>query len=331
MSEAHDIRVEGFDAFPSQAAILDADGEIVAVNQTWQEFGQANGRKRPDGENNYLQVCDESGTDDGTSVFDGIRGVLDGDRTAFAHEYPCHRPDERRWFSMRATRFRHDDRRFVLVVHFDITERKLAELAVQKQKERLETVVSVLSHDLRNPLNVAMGRAEMLDDSDDADAVVDSLERMETIVENALVLARPQTPDDRRTVDLRTAATTAWEHVETRDARLSVDGTCTFEADSNLLQHLFENLFSNAVEHGGDHVTVGPLDDGFYVDADGPGVPLDAGEAVRETGSPTNQAGGGTGFGLAIVDRVAEAHDWELRLSSGTDGGARFELVGVAD
>ena len=325
MTEARDIWESGFDAFRSQAAILAADGDIVAVNRAWEEFGRANGRERPDdGDANYLQVCDGSKTDDGTDVSEGLRGVLAGERETFTHEYPCHGPNERRWFSLRATRYRHEGRPYALVVHFDITDRKLAELAVQEQNERLETVVGVLSHDLRNPLNVAMGRAEMLDDSENADRVVDALERMETMVENALVFARPGSPDDRRAVDLESAVSTAWSHVETRDATLSVDGACTFEADPNLVEHLFENLLSNAVEHGGDRVAVGRLDDGFYVEDDGPGVPPDAREAVFETGYTSD--GDGTGFGLAIVDRVAAVHDWDLRLSSGSEGGARFEF-----
>jgi signal transduction histidine kinase len=90
-----------------------------------------------------------------------------------------------------------------------------------------------------------------------------------------------------------------------------------------------ENLFRNAIEHGGSDVTIriGPLkgDTGFYVSDDGVGISPDHREDVFESGYST--ARNGTGLGLAIVEEVATAHEWDVRLVESTHGGTRFEFA----
>jgi signal transduction histidine kinase len=54
---------------------------------------------------------------------------------------------------------------------------------------------------------------------------------------------------------------------------------------------------------------------------------VDEREAVFEPGHTS--VTGGTGFGLTIVRRIAEAHGWEVALTDGRDGGARFEFHNV--
>ena len=93
---------------------------------------------------------------------------------------------------------------------------------------------------------------------------------------------------------------------------------------------MVENLVRNAVEHGGDTVTVtvGDLPGGFYVEDDGPGIPEDERRDVFESGYTTSS--GGTGFGLAIVSEIADAHGWSVRVTEGSEGGARVEFTGVS-
>jgi len=309
----------GLDAIESQVAIVDGDGIIVYTNQAWDDFGRENGLEgEPIGPgDDYLAVCGSDGADDPTTACDGLEAVLVGQRDRFSLEYPCHSPTEKRWFMMRSRSYEVENERYAIVMHVDITDRKLAEIEAQDRNEQLEMVARVLSHDLRNPLNVAMGR---LEHDGDTEVVQRQLDRMTDIIDNALVIARGNQELERTPTDLETAARAAWDNVDTEDATLEIDATRPIQADDRLLPHLFENLFRNSIQHAGADVTVtvGPLDDGFYVTDDGPGLPE---EDVFEPGVTT----GGTGLGLTIVQTVADAHGWTIRTPSGN--GARFEFV----
>jgi len=205
---------------------------------------------------------------------------------------------------------------------------------LQRQNERLEGFVDVVSHDLRNPLSVAVGeleRAREEHDSDHLERVAEQHERMGSLIEDLLTLAREGRPvEEFESVDLASSARACWRHVRTAGVAVEVDTRRTIRADPNRLRQLLENLFRNAVEHGGTGVTValGDLDGGFYVEDDGPGIPPDEREAVLEKGYSTSE--GGTGFGLAIVREIVDAHDWTVAVTESDAGGARFEITGVA-
>jgi signal transduction histidine kinase len=219
-----------------------------------------------------------------------------------------------------------------ILVFSDVTDEERAKRELEHQNERLERFTSTVSHDLRNPLNVASGRLEIAVDETDSEHVetaLAALERMETMIEDLLQLAKQGQPiDETEPIALETAAREAWEMVQTNDASLEVAGDKTFEADPDRLASIFENLFRNAVEHAGPDVTVTvePTSDGFAVADDGPGIPPEDRETVFESGY-TSEADG-TGFGLAIVAEVAKAHDWSARVEESDAGGARFVFAG---
>ncbi|QLG61194.1 sensor histidine kinase [Halorarum salinum] len=217
-----------------------------------------------------------------------------------------------------------------------------------RQNERLEEFASVVSHDLRNPLNVAQGRVELAMDDCDSEHLEhahQAHERMVALIEDLLALARNgQGVGDVESVALAPLAHEVWATVEggTLDVHENVGAV---DADPSRLRELFENLFRNAVEHGstngrtgpgdaGEHgsepgsvtVEVGPLDGdgGFYVADDGPGIPPGDREAVFERGFTTAEEG--TGFGLPIVREIAEAHGWRVAVTDGALEGARFEI-----
>ena len=219
----------------------------------------------------------------------------------------------------------------------DITERTDRRRELERQNERLEQFASVLSHDLRNPLGVAEGYLELARDTgadEDFERIEHAHDRMERIVEDVLTLARQgKGISDTSTVDLASVAERAWSNVETDDAELSIgeDGCLgTIDADESRLEQLFENLFRNAIEHGGEGTTarVDRSSSGFFVEDDGPGIPVDEREQVFEHGHTTSE--NGTGFGLSIVETIAESHGWEISVDEGADGGARFE-IGLGD
>lgn len=221
----------------------------------------------------------------------------------------------------------------VFVCAHEEPERAERELAAGTEPDRLDHVASILSHDLRNPLSVAQGYLQLAQKTGEEAAlerVESSLDRMETIVEDVLTLTRKgMTVDDTQQVHLESTAIEAWRHVVTDHASLVVEDDASFEADPTRLLQLFENLFRNANEHVGDDVTVtvGADDDGFYVEDDGPGIPDNRRKNVREWGFTTNDDG--TGYGLSIVTRIADAHGWDLSITDGQTGGARFEFRGL--
>jgi PAS domain S-box-containing protein len=212
-------------------------------------------------------------------------------------------------------------------------ERITHEQELTQQNERLDEFVSVVSHDLRNPLNVAMGQTELARgdcDSEHLDTAASAHDRMDTLIEDLLTLAqRGDAVDDVESLHLPEVLDDCWQIVPTADATLVIETDQTIRADQSRLQQLLENLIRNAVDHSGENVTVtvGTLPDGFYVTDDGPGIANDEHDTVFEMGYST--ATEGNGFGLSIVKEIADAHGWDIVVSEGKAGGARFEITGV--
>lgn len=132
---------------------------------------------------------------------------------------------------------------------------------------------------------------------------------------------------DVAAVELAAIAGECWQTVDTEPTTLSIETDRSIMAVETRLRQLLENLLRNAVHHGGDQVTVGDTETGFYVEDNGPGIPPEDRDRIYERGfSSTSE---GTGFGLSIVDQIVTAHDWTIQATEGEDGGARFEITGV--
>jgi PAS domain S-box-containing protein len=220
-----------------------------------------------------------------------------------------------------------------------IQQLRARERDLKEQNKRLEEFSGVVSHDLRNPLNVAIGRLEHLQlefESPHLDAIETALDRMDRIIQDVLWLAREGrdigATEQIALVDVVDAAwTIACDDAADADIHCASDDVrqTVVEADTERLRQLLENLFRNAVEHGGDDVTVtvGALDDGFYIADDGPGVRPEQRETVFEASYSTSDDG--TGFGLHIVEQIVNAHGWSIAVAASDSGGARFEITGV--
>jgi diguanylate cyclase (GGDEF)-like protein len=133
-------------ALPAHIALLDAQGRIMSVNQAWRQFADANLLRTPAyGVGlSYLDICDQTRGDASAvaqHVAAGIRAVLAGALKRASLEYPNHSPTEQRWFLMSVTPLTDQAPHGVVVMHLDITERKLAERTII----RLNRVYAVLS------------------------------------------------------------------------------------------------------------------------------------------------------------------------------------------
>ncbi|QLH84900.1 PAS domain-containing sensor histidine kinase [Halosimplex pelagicum] len=243
----------------------------------------------------------------------------------------------------------------------DVTENHEQAVRLSLQNERLESFANVVSHDLRNPLQVAIGLVDVERrdrDSDRLDRVADALDRMDRIVSDVLTVAREGSDlEDPTSVALAVVARDAWETVDTGAATLDVRTQTAVEGDPDRLDRLFANCFRNAVEHGstnprsqapedavehgstssrpeaddavehgGDGLTVSVVDTerGFAIEDDGVGIPVDDRERVFDAG--VSRSSDGTGFGLDIVRTVAEAHGWTVTVGESETGGAAFEF-----
>jgi len=224
---------------------------------------------------------------------------------------------------------------------------------LQRQNDRLDRFASVVSHDLRNPLNIALTRTELAAmecESGHLGDVEDALGRMEAIIESTLSLAREGgTVENTERVSLARIATESWAQVDTNALAFDVVEDAEVLADPDRLRTVFENLFRNSAEHGpagnqpratdvgdtGDdgqapaevHVRIGLTDGGFYVEDTGSGIPDSERERIFELGYSGD--GRGMGFGMAIVQEIVNAHDWTIGVAESEEGGARFEITGV--
>lgn len=216
----------------------------------------------------------------------------------------------------------------------DVTDIQQYAQDLEQQTEQLDDFASVVAHDIRNPLAVAETYMRDLQRDVEDDRIqtsIDAVHRIDSIIDDALTLAREgQALDERDWFNMGDIVEDAWGMCDTPHANLDVrmPESTRIHTDPNRLQTVFENLIRNSIEHGGESVTirVGLLedDDGFYFEDDGDGIPEEKRDSVFDKGMTTDQDG--TGFGLAIVQSVVDAHGWSISATEGVDGGARFEV-----
>ncbi len=138
------------DSMSAHVAILDEEGKIIETNRSWQEFGRKNGvlQSVESIGVNYLKVCEtatERSDDDAARVAQGIRLILAGELDEFLAQYPCHSPEEKRWYAVRVVPYRDEMVRRAIVTHENITPimevqeaLQVKEAELMRERERLE-------------------------------------------------------------------------------------------------------------------------------------------------------------------------------------------------
>jgi len=239
------------------------------------------------------------------------------------------------WATLSLSPLEDGDPEGFVAVSQDTTEKHQYDKMLERQNDRLKEFTDILAHDLRSPLSVISSRVHLARETGDEehlDALEETSDRMARLVDDLLSVAKQgNVVTDPETTNVKDVVDTAWEGAggTTERATLHYDHVGSVSADADRLIELFENLFQNSTRHGDGAVIVrvGPLDHGFYVEDDGPGIPADNQEDVFDHGFTT--AEDGSGYGLSIVRTIAGAHGWDILVTDSDTGGARFEITGV--
>jgi PAS domain S-box-containing protein len=146
LQESKQFLQSTLNALSAHVSIIDEQGNIIAVNESWRRFADQNGLKDNNYGvgSNYLEVCQSALNEDAeqtTLIGSGLRELIDKEIDIFTYEYSCHSPTEKRWFLMRATRFEGRDGTQVVISHENITDLKKAEEELQNQKELLSSIL----------------------------------------------------------------------------------------------------------------------------------------------------------------------------------------------
>jgi len=211
----------------------------------------------------------------------------------------------------------------------DALQQRTTEL--ERQKERLRELAQIISHELRNPLQAAMGRVELLaaeHAAEEFDAIQRSHTRISFLIDDLMEIARQG--GRQYTVEpvaLSDVMGDAWTTVDTDGSTIEIDCTETILADSTRLCQLAENFFRLATDQADTgKVTITDTADGFALEHDGP--PLEAGnEGPFELYYATTDEG--VGLHLAVIREIAHGHGWEITLSNESTGRVRLDVTGV--
>lgn len=349
------------DFFPGSVAVLDGSGRINMVNQTWWQFAQDNDLPTDytfEGID-YLEICRQAtgpGSEGAAEIAQEIAALLDGRGSSFQHEYPCHSPTTQRWFQIRASTFRHQASRWVVVAHIDVTERKLAELKQDALMKELESVnrelkdfAYIVSHDLKAPLRGIRTVAEWLvnDFSESLgsegrkhlEVIRERASRMSALIGGILEYSRVGRKQERYdAINLNELLQQLAEDLSPPEhISISIEPALpVVKGEPTRIRQLFQNLLSNAIKYNDKEcgqIRIECIDRHdcweFSVADNGPGIPQEHFERIfqifqtlsADTGSEN------TGVGLTVAKKIVERHGGRLWVTSDVGKGSTFSFT----
>lgn len=229
--------------------------------------------------------------------------------------------------SMKPVRNENGDITAILIEGREITDIKINERQLEDQRQRLEKFSSIVSHDLRNPLNVASGYLELARETgseEDFDKAMDAIQRMDQIIGELLTLSGKPEHFEKEDLSLEEVFKEAYSFVDC-NPDYSLEGNIEFEGSRSGVVRMFQNLIENSVEHNRKdiEIEVGVLENGFYY--------TDSGQLsgnvddILEYGYSESEDG--SGIGLSVIQRVTEINNWKLNINETDNGSLKFEIL----
>jgi len=315
---------------PDGVLALDRDGRVAHANPS------------------ASSILDGSGSLRGATLEDVLPGFDPVDGAAEVVELPMGAGEPRSLDVRSQSLERRGERVGWVLVLRDVTERR-------RRERELETFTGVISHDLRQPLRATEQYLELLSEHAGDELDEEGRELLEEARRNSS-RARAMISDLRDYSRIERGAEESFEPVDTealvsevvdahqfeiedRDATVVVQELPTVHGSEPLLRRLFQNLLSNALEHGGDspEIRIGAMrGEGRWnvaISDDGPGIdPAEREHAFEPfTRGADAESDGGTGMGLAICERIVEAHGGSIEIDSTPGGGTTVTFTLAAE
>jgi len=213
----------------------------------------------------------------------------------------------------------------------DVTEENEYKRKLKKKNNKLDKFAKIISHDIRNPTSIAKGNLNLHinnhGSTDELDTTLKSIHRIENILEDVLYITKSNTDElNKQNITLKSIANECWKNLNVKNSELKINTDKIISQNKKLSSRLFENLFKNSIEHGGDNVriTIGGTKNGFYVEDNGTGIPKNKRGKIFNQNYSTSETG--EGLGLSIVEHVCDLHEWTITITESKTGGARFEI-----
>jgi signal transduction histidine kinase len=215
--------------------------------------------------------------------------------------------------------------------------------AFNQMRERLERFVkdrtrmlAAISHDLRTPIAALRIRAELIDDNDTRERILNTLEEMQRMVEATLAFVREESSEeDTRSVDIAALLESICDDMSDlgTDVSFSGPGKTPYRCRPLALKRALQNLLENAVSYGlrarvALSVTADQLN--IVIDDNGPGISEQDRERIFEPfvrlESSRNRETGGVGLGLSIARSIIRSHGGDIMLNNRVEGGLRVSV-----
>ncbi len=353
---------EVLNSLSAHIAVIDVDGNIVAVNEAWKKFSLDNGGhvfQEKHTESNYFKVCEKS-FNQGDSIADialrGIKEVMDKKQTQFYYEYPCDSEDQKRWFSLLARPFKGDEQ-LVVMAHQDISQRKFAEEELIKNNDELlktnlelDRFAYSVSHDLRSPLTSVLGLIGFIEEEskepetqEHVRMIKSSISRLDESIKNILNYSRNKRTElevekilihatiDEIITSLNGINLNAKIHFQ-----INIQENLPFHSDRQRFIMVLENLISNAIKYHNEDENnryikiTGVVNNqslSLKIADNGIGIAAANHEKIFDMFFRLSSKLYGSGIGLYIVKESIEKLEGSIKLNSEIGKGTTFNII----